>query len=55
MTLIKNETGEATFKTMMDIFNSHVSHEVSHEVILSERGHERWNKVRMLYIIICYQ
>ncbi|KAK6302096.1 hypothetical protein J4Q44_G00281490 [Coregonus suidteri] len=38
---IKDETGEVTFKAMMDIFNTHGSP----EVILSDRGHERWNKV----------
>jgi hypothetical protein len=41
---IKDETGEATSKAMMDIFNTHSSP----EVILSDRGHERWNKVQML-------
>lgn len=41
---IKDQTGEATSKAMMDIFNAHSSP----EVILSDRGCELWNKVRML-------
>ncbi|KAK6317854.1 hypothetical protein J4Q44_G00111450 [Coregonus suidteri] len=36
-----DETGEATSKVMVDIFNTHGSP----EAILSDRGHERWNKV----------
>ncbi|CDQ62475.1 unnamed protein product [Oncorhynchus mykiss] len=38
---IKDETGEATSKAMLDIFNTNASP----EVILSDRGHEHWNKV----------
>ncbi|KAK6302935.1 hypothetical protein J4Q44_G00272900 [Coregonus suidteri] len=41
--LYQDETGEATSKAMMDIFNTHGSP----EVILSDRGHEHWNKVWM--------
>ncbi|KAK6326364.1 hypothetical protein J4Q44_G00020090 [Coregonus suidteri] len=37
---IKDEPVEATSKAMMDIFNTHSSP----EVILSDRGHEHWNK-----------
>jgi hypothetical protein len=41
---IKDKSGEVTSKAMMDFFNTHGSP----EVMLSDRGHERWNKVRML-------
>ena len=41
---IKENTGKATSKVMMNIFNTHGSPEVT----LSDRGRKLWNKVELL-------